>query len=899
MDAALEISTAKLRIPRISSNLVPRPRLERLLNKSLKCALTLVSAPAGFGKTTLIAEWLATLPRPAAWLALDADASDITIFTQSLIRAIQTVFPDACQTTLALLNSPQMLKMSALATRLTNEMGQLSTPFVLVLDDYHTITDITIHQMMAALLDQLPPTVHLVIVTRADPPLPLARLRARGQLAEVRADDLRFSLAEVEQFIEHTDTPPVDAATLHVLAERTEGWAAGLRLASLSLRGEQDGARLTHGLAPRATRHIMDYLLDEVLSKQPTAVQKFLLTTAVLDAFNASLVAALQASDNVAACAAVIEEIERANLFLVVLDDAGGWYRYHHLFRDLLRHKLDQTLSPADIAMLHSRASAWFLARGAVSEAVHHALAAGDETGAARIVEGNVHGAALQDNRLAIKRWLDMLPPALVERRPGLLIARCWVLAAQDNQDALASLLQQAQALLEQPDLEMSEEKRQALWGDLNLFWAQYWVYTLQGELALAAAQQAVDNIPPQHAYARGYATLYRSMALQMVGRTDEALARLEETLRRHPAMPFAQKTMVYTGLMIVNFAAGDLSRAADAARAALPPLDERERYRHMTSHIYPVLGHIYYELNNLDAAIEYCQACPSFERSGHLWGEYESRVALTLCYAARGQMEEARRMLDELLTLVRQFDDPALLDEAQGLSARLALVAGDLETALAWAAVPTLKQKGLLRLEVADITRSRIWVASGTSDNARRTLEVLREPISAAETSHSAWRLALLLALKALALETLGETDAGLDTMRGSITIAAPYGYVRTYLDLGSRAAGMLYRLGQQGIERDHINRLLPLFPGACSATSVSAASARPDELIEPLTTREMQVLEMLALRLSDKEIAEALIISPLTARSHVTHIFGKLGVNNRRAAVERARSLGLLRSP
>ena len=572
MDATLEISAAKLRAPRASPDLVPRPRLERLLNKSLKCALTLVCAPAGFGKTTLVAEWLAASARPAAWLSLDPDASDITLFTQYLILAIQTVFPDACQTTLALLRSPQVLKASALATRLANEMSQLSPPFVLVLDDYHTITDLAIHQMMAALLDQLPQTVHLVIATRADPPLPLARLRARGQMVDVRVDDLRLTLAEVKQFLDQTDTPPVDEATCRMLAERTEGWAAGLRLASLSLRGERDGAKLTHELEPRAARYIMDYLLDEVLSKQPQAVQEFLLKTAVLDTFNASLAAALQVSDDVAACAALIAEIERSNLFLVALDDSGGWYRYHHLFRDLLRHKLDQTLAAADVAALRDRARAWFMARGAVTEAVHYALAAGDESGAALIVEDNVHGAALQDNRLAIKRWLDMLPPQLVQRRPGLLLARCWVLAAQDNQDALAPLLQQAQALLEQPDLAVSEDTFRALWGDLNLFWAQYWVYTLRGEQALAAAQQAVDSIPPRHAYARGYATLYRAMALQMVGRMDEALAQLGETLARHPSMPFAQKTLIYTGLMIVNFAAGDLAGAADAARAALPP---------------------------------------------------------------------------------------------------------------------------------------------------------------------------------------------------------------------------------------------------------------------------------------------------------------------------------------
>ncbi len=898
MNAALEISAAKLRTPRIGPDLVARARLERLLNRGLNSVLTLVSAPAGFGKTTLLTEWLAAASLPAAWLSLDDDDSDLTVFTQYLILAIRTVFPDACQTTLGLLRSPQALKPTALATHLANEVNDLAAPLVVVLDDYHAISDSAVHQMMAALLDQLPPTVHFVILTRVDPPLPLARLRARGHMTDVRADDLRFSSAEIAQFFEKTDVAPLDAAALTALETRTEGWAAGLRLASLSLQAGLDTASLTHGLEPRAARYIMDYLLDEVLSKQPQAVQDFLLATSVLDAFNAPLAAALRENGDISACEALIEEIGRANLFLVVLDETRGWYRYHHLFRDLLNHKLTQMWTGREIADLHLRACGWFIAHGAIGEAVHHSLAAGDEDRAARLVEGGVHGAALQDNRLAIKRWLDMLPPQLVERRPGLLLARCWVLASRDSQDALAPLLEQAQALLEQPDVETSDTKRRALWGDLNLFWAQYWVYTLQGPAALAAAQRAVDNIPPQHAYARGYATLYRAMALQMVGRTDEALASLEEPLRSHPSMPFAQKTMLYTGLMIVNFAAGDLSRAAEAARAALPRPDERERYRHMVSHLYPVLGHIYYEMNDLDTAIATCQACPTFAQSGHLWGEYESGVSLTLCYAARGQLQQAQQTLDNLLALVRQFADPALQDEAHGLSARLALIAGDLPSALAWAAAPALKQKGLLRLEAADITRSRILVASDMPENARRALDVLREPMAAAQTSHSAWRLALLLALKALALQTLGETDAAVEAMSSSVRIAAPYGYVRTYLDLGPRAAGLLHRLAQQGVEIDYIGRLLLLFPqtSQCAVKALSSVSVRSEDLIEPLTIRESQVLAMLARRLSDKEIAEALVISPLTARSHIAHIFGKLGVKNRRSAVERARSLGLL---
>ncbi|MFN8475683.1 MAG: LuxR C-terminal-related transcriptional regulator [Anaerolineae bacterium] len=896
MNAALDISAAKLRMPRLGADLVPRPRLERLLNKGMQRALTLVCAPAGFGKTTLLAEWLATIPLPAAWLSLAPDDSDMTVFTRHLLLAVQTIFPGACQATLAMLGAPQTLKPSALAARLCNELDELPGACVVVLDDYHAVTDAATHQMMAVLLDYLPPTLHLAIATRSDPPLPLARLLARGQMTEVRAADLRFNRDEIEQFLARMDAVEIDEASLDVLAERTEGWAAGLRLATLSLRDGPAGARLRGGFEPRADRYIMEYLLDEVLSKQPPEVQDFLLMTSILDGFNAALTAALSENADVGACQDLIAKIDRANLFLVAMDEAHGWYRYHHLFRDLLRHKLSQTVEPTAIAALHARASAWLAAAGAVSEAIYHALEAGAEAQAARVIERNTH-AVLHDNRLALKRWLDMLPPHLIQQRPGLLVAQCWVLAAGDIPDTLPPLLEQAETLLARPDLDLCELERRALWGDINLFWAQSFVYTLEGEKAVAAAQRAIEDIPPQHAHARGFAMRYLVISLQMIGRKAEAVVLLQEELRSNAFMPPAQKALTITGLMLVNFAAGDLAAAAEAARSALPPLGERSRQSHLVSHIYPILGHIYYELNDLDTALQYCQACPTFERSGHFWGDHESRAVACFCYAARGQFAEARRALDGVLALVSQFDDPVLVDRAQSLAARLALVEGDLPAALAWASSPSIKDKGLVRLEVPDITRVRIWVASGTPENARRALDVLDYLVDAAERSHTDWRLALLLALKALALHTLGETETAREALRRSVSVAAPHGYARTYLDLGPGMAGLLHRLAEQGIERDYIARLLPLFAQTSPSQPSPTSSIRADN-VEPLTTREMQVLELLARRLSDKEIAETLSVSPLTARSHVTHIFAKLRVNNRRAAIERARSLGLLGS-
>ncbi|MFN8498402.1 MAG: LuxR C-terminal-related transcriptional regulator [Anaerolineae bacterium] len=895
MDAALEIY-AKLRTPRLGADLVSRPRLQRLLDKGPQVALTLVCAPAGFGKTTLLVEWLATRSLPSAWVSLGSDDSNITVFTRLLVFAIRRVFPGACEATLSILRSTQPLKPSALATHLANDIAELPGACVVVLDDYHAIRDMAAHQMMAALLDNLPPTLHVAIATRSDPPLPLPRLLARGQMIEVRAADLRFTRDEVQQFLTHATGKAPDEAALAMLAERTEGWAAGLRLAALSLRGQPDAATLADALGPRATRYIMDYLLDEALSRQRHEVQRFLLATSILDSFNASLAAAVALGGDLGASEALIEEIARANLFLVALDETRDWYRYYHLFRDLLRHKLHQTLDPAAIGALHARACAWLAERGAVADAIHHALDGGDETQAARLVEANIHGAVLEDNRLAIKHWLDMLPPGLIERRPGLLVARCWVLAAGDSADALAPLLRQAEALLTQPDLDLRAEDRRALEGDIALFWAQSSVYTLHGECALAAAQRALDYIPPHHAYARGFAMRYLVTSLQLVGRKADAVALLEEELKSNPFMPPAQKALVFTGLMLVNFAAGDLVAAAEAGRAALPPAGERPHQSHLVSHIYPILGHIYYELNDLDTTIAYCQACPSFERSGHLWGAYESRAMLMLCYAARGQFAEAHRVLNSLLDLVGQFDDPTLVSRARGLAARLALVEGDLPAALAWASAPAAKDKGLVRLEVPDITRARIWAASGTPGDARRALDVLGYLIAAAEASHTDWRLALLLAVKAVALDTLGEADNALETLRRSVAIAGPHGYARTYLDNGPRMASLLHRLAQRGIECDYITHLLSLFP---QAPPIVRDAPRSDDLVEPLTTREMQVLEMLGRRLSDKEIAAALVISPLTARSHMTHIFAKLGVHSRRAAVAQARRLGLLGPP
>ncbi len=533
----------KLHRPRLSEDLVPRPRLLEWMRCEPDRQLTLISAPAGYGKTTLLCQWLEACPQASAWLSLDEGDNDLPFFVRYLVEAIQTVFADACPRTLELLQAPQLPSLDHLAAVLINEMVELfehrspedptARNLILALDDYHKIDSKEVHDLLATLVQHLPQHMHLAIASRADPPLPLIHLRAGRQMLEVRAEDLRFTSEETRVYLERAVGAGLNEEVVTTLEERTEGWAAGLRLAALSLHGAQDHDLFLRHFKEGGHRHIAEYLVDEVLAHQPPTTQEFLLQTSILDRFSAPLcdemLGAVQLSIS---SQAIIEGLERANSFLIPLDYEGVWYRYHHLFQELLRHRLLDRYSRERLAALHGRASVWLARKGLVDEALHHALAAEDVAAAAQLVEQHRWQALNHRQWRQMERWLDQLPSEMVEQRPALLLLRAWLLHTRFRLMDIPPLLDHAETLLDSDKCDLEEHTRALLRGEIDALESQNCYWRGEGQRCLELARRCLAATPSDQRETQGLALLYMILGLRQTGDTAAAWALLRDNLK-------------------------------------------------------------------------------------------------------------------------------------------------------------------------------------------------------------------------------------------------------------------------------------------------------------------------------------------------------------------------------
>lgn len=579
--AASPIILTKLHRPRATPELVSRPHLLARLEQGLQRPLTLVSASAGFGKSTLLADWLETCDRPSAWLQLDAEDSDLVVFLRYLLAAVQTLFPDVGGRTQALLEGATRPPMPAIVKTLINELDQIKAPFILVLDDYHTIQDEPVHELLDALISRLPPLMHLAIATRTNPPLPLTGLRARGQVLEIRTEDLRFTPEEAHIFLEGMLGRELSRETTDLLGTKTEGWVVGLRLAALSMRGLPDVEAFVQRFDGTSSPYVADYLLGEVLARQSPAVQEFLLQTSILDRFCAPLcdvvcssvagtdyVSIGEASSSGAAVSAegpvpdsgrvgsLLDELNRANLFLVSLDTEGRWYRYHHLFADLLRHRLAREHGPDEIATLHARASAWFANNGLIDEALDHALAAGDVAGAAQIVEKNRTVVLVNDEWHVLARWLDRLPGEIKQQRPELQLAQAWVFFHLLDFQDLPSILEDVERAL------VGDGSSDPLQGEIDFFRGYFSYFQALGPQAEKYLASATEKIPEAYHHVRGEAELHYALAVHMAGRKEMAVDRLTDLIHSKRLGKGISRTRLWAGLLFIHLLEGNLREA-------------------------------------------------------------------------------------------------------------------------------------------------------------------------------------------------------------------------------------------------------------------------------------------------------------------------------------------------
>ena len=876
----------KLSVPPQRPNRTARARLIERLMAGARGTLTLVVAPAGYGKTTLLSEWCAALAgdagRPAvpvAWLGLDAGDNDLVRFLRYVAAALRQA------------GAPVGTAGDSLAVGLINDLTTLPGDVVLVLDDYQVIEAPDVHQAVAFLLEHLPPRVHVVIATRADPPLPLARLRARGQLAELRAANLRCTVEEAAAFLEQTMGLALTADEAAVLEGRTEGWIAGLQLAALSLQGREEDARSAAiaGLTG-AHRYIFDYLAEEVFVRQPEDVRRFLLHTSVLDRLCGSLCEAVVGDGGPVDGQGMLERLEAANLFVVSLDDGRVWYRYHQLFTEFLQERLRHE-QPALIPELHAKACHWHEERGLLAEAAEHALAADDAVLAARLVEQATPAGLWQRGEVAtVLRWLERVPSEVVRRRPRLCVDLAWALLLSARVDEIGPWLDAADVALASPP-----DEERALRAQIAAMRAEQARQGGESAEAVALARQALADLPPDDQRLRAVVAVFLGNAQLSSGDAVAATEAYREAVRSSQAVQTVASALIGSGRLVTTQAArGQLHQAADTYRETL---DLAARHGMMAS---PTVGgaqvgmaEVLREWNDLDQAEALAREGIGRCRAANGLAQMALDGALTLArlVQARGDCARALGILQEIEDFARERHLAQSAERIGLARARLWLTATPPDVAAArrwaagreaaWRSAGALDYVGLLER----VTLARLRLVEGRRAEAAA---LLRRLLTKAEAGGLLGCVLEILALQARLAHEQGDEAQAVLTLGRALTLAEPEGYVRVFVDEGAPMVALLRQAQARGAAPAYVGKLLEVFG------SVAAPPAAT--LIEPLTARERELLRLLAAGLSTAEIAAQLVITVGTARLHLKHIYQKLDVHSRVQAVERARALRLV---
>ena len=908
----------KLHVPRRRRGLVTRSRLNERLSRGAESALTLVSAPAGFGKTTLLAEWLAAPAadgRTVAWLSLDQRDNDPAVFWAYLVAALNAAAPGVGADALSLLQSPQPPIETVLAT-LLNDLDAIPNDVVLVLDDYHLIDSRDVQDGMAFLLEHLPPALHLVIAGRADPELPVARLRGRGDLVEIRAADLRFTPDEATAYLNEVMGLVLTAADVAALEGRTEGWIAALQLAALSMQGRDDVAAFIAGFAGD-DRYIVDYLAEEVLQRQPDDVQLFLLQTSILDRLSGPLCDAVTGK---AGGKATLAALERGNLFLVPLDDRRRWYRYHRLFADVLQaHLLDE--QPDVVPDLHLRASAWYERNGEPAEAIQHALAAGDFEKAAELVELAIPAMRRTRQEVAVRGWLRVLPEEVVRVRPVLTVAFAGADLTVGELDGVEARLLDAERWLTGvagTRQESGQQGAQMVVVDDDEFRrlpAMIEVYRAALALTHGDVPGTVRHAQRALAYATAGDHLSRAGAAGLLGLAYWASGDLEAG---HSAYAECMAGLYRAGhvadtfgwaiaLADIRLAQGRLGEALRTYELALRHATEQGgSVLRGTADMYVGMSEILRERDDLPSAAEHLRRSQELgEHSGLPQNPYRWRVATARIREAEGDLGAALDLLGEA-ERVYVGDFFPNVRPIPALRARVWVAQGEWGDALGWVRERRLSVDDDLSYlcEFEHLTLARVLIAQFTAERDERTLDeatrLLGRLLCAADEGARTGTVIEILVLQALADHARGDIPAALASLRRALDLAEPEGYVRIFVDEGPPMVSLLRAAGKQGIAAGYVRRLLEASSDTTErSTEHRIEHGRPptrEVLIAPLSERELDVLRLLGTDLDGPDIARRLIVSLNTVRTHTKSIYAKLGVNSRRAAVRRAQELDLI---
>jgi len=919
VDEPEQLLATKLYVPQPRSSVVPRQRLIDQVAVGLRGKLTLISAPPGFGKTTLVSDWRASPQGQAwllAWVSLDPSDVDFLRFWSYVCTALDSLLgapaSDVGIRALTLLRSPQPPPIETIMQPLLNALAGLQRDAALVLDDYHVVDSPTIHHALVFLLDHLPPWLHLIIITRADPPLPLSRLRARGDLMEIRAADLRFTHAEAATFLNTAVGVPLPPGSVDALDQRTEGWITGLQFAAIALRGRADAGNFVEHFAG-SHRFVMDYLLEEVLARQPAHLHMFLLQTAILDRMCGALCDAVlgieggEFNPRTATAGAysqlILEEVDRANLFLIALDDERHWFRYHHLFADVLRQRLHSGATLDAVQTLHTRASSWFETEGLIEEAVHHALAAQDWERAARLIPQHAVSVALQGRMRTVLGWFAALPNSFVCARPELCLAHAFILLGANQLTAAEARLQDA----ERAQATSATVEERIIQGEIAVGRAN--IARSRGDLArcVVLGQQALDCLGAENPGAMLHVAHTFMVTGDVTPEIEQGVAAtLAPLVTTGNASAQVRSITLRAHLQVLQ---GRLTSAAATYRSAAVEVGGPERLRLLPSALayFAGWGDIQRQWNNLQAAhqtLEYGRELIHGALTTDADAVTLCSIALARVQVAQGDAEEARAALDGLVDLAQQRAFAAhLIARINAARAELALRRNDLPAAVRWATTIGIGSDLPFLLEPEHLTLVRVRIAQARSDPVHRPLllyearTLLDRLLPVADAAGRNGSVIEILVLRALVLDAASDQHEARVTLERALRLAAPEGYVRVFVDEGPRMMALLAQVARAGSPRGGFNPDEPARAYAAALLAGVAPAVPPSTHPgETLSAREIEVLRLMAAGHSNRDIARILVIAVSTVKTHTNNILGKLGVSSRTQAIARFHELKLL---